>query len=494
MYNEVKTSFRKHIDFILLDIVIMQVSFFIAYFLRHDNFYLYNNYEYRTIIFLLVFLNIISVNVFNSMHDVLKRPFQLEIYSTFKQVFLVETLILFFVFVTKTSEEFSRNVFLSFPIIYFLLSIFTRQIYKKIVKKFYKNQKNREFLVITTKDRMAEIVNRYYHISNDINLNKFVITDDDLLGKKYSKKDLLLTYDNNSNLYDDIKDEYIEVVSDSENLLSYLLNNHIDEVFICINGMNNYKKELIEKINLMGIIIHIEIDYVDSVIGANNKEFIEHILDYTVLTCTVSTISAVQSIVKKMIDIISGLIGTIITIVIAIILAPIIKLKSPGPVFFKQKRVGKNGKIFYMYKFRSMVVDAEKIKKELLDKNEQKDDLMFKMTDDPRVIKGIGNFIRDTSIDEFPQFINVLKGDMSLVGTRPPTIDEWEKYKMHHRARLSIKPGITGLWQVSGRSNIKDFEDVVKLDIEYIKNFSIWLDIKIILKTFLVVIRKVGAR
>jgi len=141
-----------------------------------------------------------------------------------------------------------------------------------------------------------------------------------------------------------------------------------------------------------------------------------------------------------------------------------------------------------MYKFRSMYMDAEERKKELLSKNEQEGDLMFKMKDDPRIIKGIGHFIRDYSIDEFPQFINVLKGDMSLVGTRPPTVDEWEKYSMHHRARLAIKPGITGLWQVSGRSNIKNFDEVVKLDMQYIRNFSIWLDIKIILRTALTLI------
>jgi lipopolysaccharide/colanic/teichoic acid biosynthesis glycosyltransferase len=125
---------------------------------------------------------------------------------------------------------------------------------------------------------------------------------------------------------------------------------------------------------------------------------------------------------------------------------------------------------------------------------------MFKIECDPRIIgsekgngKGIGNFIRNTSIDEFPQFWNVLKGDMSLVGTRPPTLDEWGKYKLHHRVRLAIKPGITGMWQVSGRSNITDFEEVVELDKKYISEWSIGLDIKILLKTLLVVLKKDGS-
>ena len=167
-------------------------------------------------------------------------------------------------------------------------------------------------------------------------------------------------------------------------------------------------------------------------------------------------------------------------------------LNSPGPIFFSQLRVGRNGRIFKIYKFRSMYPDAEKKKKELLDSNEMTG-CMFKINNDPRIIgsgpdgtkHGIGWFIRKTSIDEFPQFWNVLKGEMSLVGTRPPTVDEWNKYEYHHRGRLAIKPGLTGLWQVSGRSNIKDFEEVVKLDVEYIEKWNLGLDIKIIFKTIL---------
>lgn len=145
-----------------------------------------------------------------------------------------------------------------------------------------------------------------------------------------------------------------------------------------------------------------------------------------------------------------------------------------------------------------MYPDAEARKAELMAQNKVKDGMMFKMENDPRIIggengKGIGNFIRNTSLDEFPQFWNVLKGDMSLVGTRPPTVDEWDKYELHHRARLAIKPGLTGMWQVSGRSDITDFEEVVRLDTEYIQNWSFGLDIKILLKTVEVVLKGSGA-
>lgn len=134
-----------------------------------------------------------------------------------------------------------------------------------------------------------------------------------------------------------------------------------------------------------------------------------------------------------------------------------------------------------IYKFRSMYIDAEDRKKELLSQNEM-NGLMFKMKDDPRITK-VGKFIRATSIDELPQFINVLKGDMSLVGTRPPTVAEFKQYKGHHKRRLSMKPGITGMWQAYGRNSVMDFEDIVKMDLEYIDNWSVLLDIKILFRT-----------
>ena len=151
-----------------------------------------------------------------------------------------------------------------------------------------------------------------------------------------------------------------------------------------------------------------------------------------------------------------------------------------------------------------MYSDAESRKQEFMQQNRVADGMMFKLDYDPRIIgckmrpdgtvkKGLGNFLRETSLDEFPQFFNVLKGDMSLVGTRPPTVDEWQKYKLHHRIRVSIKPGITGLWQVSGRSSITDFEQVVELDKKYINEWTLWLDLKILLKTILVVIKRKGS-
>ncbi len=169
-----------------------------------------------------------------------------------------------------------------------------------------------------------------------------------------------------------------------------------------------------------------------------------------------------------------------------------IKLDSKGPVLFSQIRIGRNGRRFKIYKFRSMYIDAEERKKELEKENEIKG-LMFKIENDPRVTK-VGAFLRKTSIDELPQFYNVFKGDMSLVGTRPPTADEFEKYNQYYRRRISMTPGLTGMWQVSGRSDIEDFDDVVKYDLMYIDNWTLRLDIKILFQTIGVVLFGKGAK
>ena len=176
-------------------------------------------------------------------------------------------------------------------------------------------------------------------------------------------------------------------------------------------------------------------------------------------------------------------------VMLATAIAIVVDDPSAGPIF-SQERIGRNGKPFKFYKFRSMCPNAEAKLDDLLEQNEM-DGPVFKIKDDPRITR-VGKFIRKTSIDELPQFYNVLKGDMSLVGTRPPTVDEFRQYESHQKRRLSAKPGITGLWQVSGRNEIKDFEDVVKLDVQYIDNWSIGLDIKIILKTIKVVFEKGG--
>lgn len=202
--------------------------------------------------------------------------------------------------------------------------------------------------------------------------------------------------------------------------------------------------------------------------------------------------SASGLLYKKIIDLLAGFIGFVVFLLFYPILGLAIKLDSRGPILFRQQRVGMHGRKFSLYKFRSMISEAESKKGELLERSEM-DGPMFKMERDPRITR-VGRLLRKWSLDELPQFINVLKGEMSLVGTRPPTPDEVNQYDDSHWRRISIKPGITGLWQVSGRSKISDFAEVVKLDLQYIDGWRFWKDIAILWKTIWVVLARKGAK
>lgn len=295
----------------------------------------------------------------------------------------------------------------------------------------------------------------------------------------------------------------IPVEAAGMNFMDWVRHDSLDEIYIDIpydsgTSLLPYLAEL----ESMGVTIHLNVPLIEKLHDRENRaestwyphpsKSVSEYGDITMITLKATQRSFSDTVIKRCMDIAGSLVGLVISIPIIAITAIPLKLESPGPLFFKQKRVGLNGRVFEIYKLRSMYADAEERKKELMAKNEM-NGLMFKMTDDPRITK-VGKFIRKTSIDELPQFFNVLKGDMSLVGTRPPTLDEYNQYESHHKRRLSMKPGITGMWQVSGRSDIEDFEEVVKLDVAYIDNWTIWLDIKILFKTVLVVFAHRGAK
>lgn len=298
------------------------------------------------------------------------------------------------------------------------------------------------------------------------------------------------------------KAEGLHVVAVRDELIQYLVNSWVDEVYLDTPADHELPVDLINDIMGMGITVHVAINSMDK-IEARNKN-VEWLCGQVTFTTSLGYVSGRDLLLKRIMDIAGGLVGSFFTLLLTAVLGPMIYIASPGPIFFKQQRIGENGRKFWMYKFRSMYMDAEKRKQEVAAAQGQQDELMFKMEHDPRIIgqkqlpngkwkKGIGGWIRDLSLDEFPQFFNVLKGDMSLVGTRPPTVDEWERYEPYHRGRMSTKPGITGLWQVSGRSKIRDFDKVVQLDREYIENWSMILDWKILFRTVWVVITRKGA-
>ncbi len=283
------------------------------------------------------------------------------------------------------------------------------------------------------------------------------------------------------------------VLGTLDNLEQVLRQNEIDQIYFMRHSDDNIAQiqEYIDICLEMGITVKVIMDVSYSHRMQRPNSFVSSIGTLPLITYHTIALNSYEQFVKRMMDLVFGILALVIFSPLMMITAIAIKLDSPGPVIFKQTRIGQNGRQFKMYKFRSMCQDAEAKKAELMDQN-QMDGLMFKMKDDPRVTK-VGKFIRKTSIDELPQLFNVIKGEMSLVGTRPPTTEEVAGYKRSQWRRISIKPGITGLWQISGRSEIKSFDEVVELDLRYIDNWTLWSDIRILFCTVGVLLSKKGA-
>lgn len=293
----------------------------------------------------------------------------------------------------------------------------------------------------------------------------------------------------------------VKIEANFDNFMDWLRQAALDEVYLDVAQESEENMlPYLEEMESMGLTVHFRLPVLDRIEKACCDETSAVRISRELSRCAggnVVTMGTVElklrdQVLKRTMDIVGGIVGCIISIPIIALVAIPLKLESPGPLIFKQRRVGRNGRVFYIHKLRSMYVDAEARKKELMAQNEM-NGLMFKMEDDPRITR-VGRFIRRTSIDELPQFFDVVRGSMSLVGTRPPTLDEYRQYESHHKRRLSMKPGITGLWQVSGRSNIDDFEEVVKLDVQYIDNWSIWMDIYLLFRTVGVVFDRKGAK
>ena len=278
-------------------------------------------------------------------------------------------------------------------------------------------------------------------------------------------------------------------VGSIDQLAEILRSKNIDEVVFALNGDRSVDLHgYLQICRRMGVLVRILPSLWDK---DDSSMSVERCQTVPFLTIKTDNLNATGQLYKRIMDICGGIVGTLSFILMYPFLGLLIKLDSSGPIIYRQKRVGQHGRIFSVYKFRSMYQDADRRKQELLEKNEM-NGLMFKLKDDPRITR-IGKLLRIFSLDEWPQFINVLKGEMSLVGTRPPTPDEVKDYSPEHLKRLSAKPGITGLWQVSGRNEIKDFEQVVKLDCQYLDSWKISDDIKIIFKTLYVVLKRKGA-
>lgn len=280
------------------------------------------------------------------------------------------------------------------------------------------------------------------------------------------------------------------VLGNIDNLLEVCKQHPVDEVVFCLPLARFAEvEEYVVALQEMGTTTRMVLDLNEA--GQSRRELSMFHDELPILTLHTKSFDAQQLFLKRVLDIAGALVGLVILGLMFPLVALAIKMDSKGPIFFGQKRIGMNGRIFKCWKFRSMYIDAEERKKELLDRNEMKG-AIFKIANDPRITR-VGSFLRKSSLDEFPQFWNVFKGEMSLVGTRPPTPDEVAGYENWHRRRISIKPGITGLWQVSGGNRINDFDEIVRLDIRYIETWSLWLDLKILFRTCWVLVVGRGA-
>lgn len=457
---------------IILDYIGIFCSVLIANCLRHGQFFggIGDEQIYLTVA---ICLAIHTAQVFFRDHysDFNSRGYFKELVMVIKYNLVITLCVIVVLFLLKRLDGISRMVYVLFFVVDLVLMYFTHCVWKSLIPKLYRSVVDRRRIVIVaTKEMVDNVIVDIYRTNEyiyDISGIILIDGDEESVGTSIGG---------------------VPVVARLDDAIDYCQTAPLDEAIVAVGTHNRaIVMDVMNALSNMGVTVHYNIRTFE-LEGANAHEISMFGSFYTI-TYMNRSVSLAKLTIKRIMDIVGGLIGSIFFVIFYIIFGPIIKLTSKGPVLFKQDRVGRNGRVFKIYKFRSMCVDAEERKAELMNDNEMDDSgLMFKMENDPRITK-IGRFLRKTSIDEFPQFINVLKGDMSLVGTRPPTLDEFEKYEPAHKKRLSFKPGITGMWQAYGRNDISDFDEVVRLDVEYINNWSVGLDIKILGKTIFVALK-----
>lgn len=482
MIRRSTTGLMKHADFILIDLICMQVSFVIAYWLFHGFLNPYANEAFQFQAAVLAAAQLVVIVFIGNYSGILKRGRIDEAIAVIKYMISVFLIALVYLFVVHETGIVSRLQY-GFTAVLFVLLSWTFRFLNKNRVNAQIVKKTRHIVLITIKKMLPQAMEK---ISSDkaCSVQRIFLLD--------RKKDIS-------------EYEGIPVHSLNGKNTKDLVQNWVDEAVVVPpeNG-ETYKEltDLTEQLINAGIVVSYVVDVPDS--GNWTAAQVNSLGNYKVFTTSLRSVSMWELALKRAIDIIGSLVGCLITGILYIFVAPLIRFKSPGSVFFTQERIGQNGKPFTMHKFRTMYPDAEDRKPSLMSQNKVKSNMMFKMDDDPRIIGsekkdrhgkacGIGNILRAYSLDEFPQFLDVLRGDMSLVGWRPCTMEEWENYNMEHRIRASMKPGITGIWQVSGRSNLTDFNEVVKMDREYIENWSIGLDLRILIKTVWVVMTRKGA-
>lgn len=459
------------IFFFLLDGIGIIGSFVLAVLIRENTNFLLTSQEAQPMGILILAAHLVVAVFSKAYKDMLIRGKFVEARETVKHVLITIAVAFIFKYLLHIEFVISRMIIgLTLAFAVFIL-YFVRVLFKRLFRKLARESVNiQKVLVVGNKDKISDLLNNIGELSTyHYRVVGLAIMDEEMTGQTY---------------------EGLTVVASKDSLMEFASVNELDCVYFDISMGDVVGKSLVQEFIDMGIVVTLSMDRILQ--EYPNGQF-THLGKSEVLSAKAKKLTDGEIFAKRMLDIVGGLVGSLLTIVLTIFIAPVLFIKSPGPIFFAQTRVGLNGRKFKIIKFRSMYPDAEKRKAELMKQN-QMQGLMFKMDNDPRIIKGIGHFLRNSSLDEFPQFFNVLMGDMSLVGTRPPTVDEYEQYTPLQKSRLSMKPGITGLWQVSGRSDITDFDEIVKLDRKYINNWSFSKDLIILGKTFGVVFTRKGAK
>lgn len=496
MYKRKTSGWSQHLDFMAMDILCLELAWLFSCLMRTPWQELSRTAGFWVLCVGMAFIDLLVMVLMDAYHSVIRRDSYREAVGVLKQtVYLVAGLVVFVLLQRSGDGDVVRVLVPTLPI-YMLLCFNMRVLWKEHLRKRLHLRNRTGMLVVAGKDRLRDVITTL--VNNNYNSYRFVGAAllEDGIDPAEAEKELAHIK------HGDQEIGALSVVATRGTLISYLINSWVDEVYLDIPAGEHMPVELINEIMGMGITVHVAMNSMDQ-LEARHKN-VEWVCGQVTITTSLGYVTGRDLLLKRTMDVAGGLVGSLVTVLLTLVLGPMIYAASPGPIFFKQQRIGENGRRFWIYKFRSMYMDAEKRKKELAETTGQQDQLMFKMEHDPRIIgqvqrpdgtwkKGIGGWIRDLSLDEFPQFFNVLKGDMSLVGTRPPTVDEWERYEPYHRGRMSTKPGITGLWQVSGRSKIRDFNQVVQLDREYIENWSLRLDWKILFRTVWVVLTRRGA-
>lgn len=445
---------------VVLDVIVQMIAIAITVLLFRDRISsgqgqsIFALFEVFLIIFLLSnrVANVYNVTLFYYLDRILRK----EAWS-----FVMASLVSAMVYFLCLNQSISQVFVVAFLAISFVLMVLEILVFRNLIDR-----------IVSRK-----YVPRCVYVGSKDSYNKF---------RYFMQKTTMLVNEIGYVSYDDY-DEGLEYIGSISQLESIIRRYNIDQVYI----MQKRERDIADIQKYVDLCIRMGVTcrvIVDIYRRRKSYSYNSSIGTYPVITYHTICMNNWEAFFKRLFDIVFSIIAIILTSPIMLVTAIAIKLDSPGPAIFKQVRVGMNGRHFKIWKFRSMHVNADEMKAQLLEQNEVKDGMMFKMKDDPRITR-VGKIIRKLSIDELPQFFNVLSGSMSFVGTRPPTLDEVAKYQTDQWRRISIKPGITGMWQVSGRSNIKDFDEVVKLDVEYIDNWNLWLDIKMLFKTVGVVFR-----